>query len=411
MPMAEDRSTFIYAPVILLSFLILHKCIVLALRTKAAIAYGRQCRCIVHCVRMVRRRILGLGVVSVVFVFTTQWLEVRAQISNPFPDTSLSTLEGEAAANLYELGVISGFPDGEFKGALPVNRAQAAKILLNAAGKDIIDLPNNGRFLDVANGQWYTSFVMSAAQYGIINGYPDASFRPDRGINTAEFLKMITLAFDAEKNLSYTYKDVPLNEWFAVYAGLAQRYTLFPLRSAYLAPSAQLSRGDVAVAIYQFLKGKQLLSTSPPPPPPPAASTAPATTSAPPPAPAQPPPPAPVAIPPESTAPPPPPPSFPPPPPPTAPQSNIIEIEADNWSFSPSSITVQQGQSITLRIRGKNGVHGFTVPTLGINQSIAPGQSVDIRFPTNVAGIYDFFCNIPCGSGHGDMRGSIVVNA
>lgn len=391
--------------------LFLRKCILLALVAKAAIAYGRETFLIVHCVRMVRSRTFGSSAVIVLLLCAAHVFEVQAQTSNPFPDTSLSTLEGEAAAHLFELGIISGFPDGEFKGALPVNRAQAAKMLLNAAGKDVFELSNDGRFLDVANGQWYTSFVMSAAQHGIINGYPDASFRPERGINTAEFLKMITLAFDAEKNLSFTYKDVPLNEWFAVYAGLAQKYSLFPLRTAYLAPAAQLSRGDVAVAIYQLLKGKQQISTSPPPPPPPATPPPATTTSAPPPAPAQPPPPAPVAIPPVTTSPPPSPPSFPPPPPPTVPQSSIIEIKADNWSFSPSSITVQQGQSIVLRISGINGVHGFAVPTLGINQSIAPGQSLNITLPTDVAGIFDFYCNIPCGTGHSDMRGQIIISA
>jgi heme/copper-type cytochrome/quinol oxidase subunit 2 len=391
--------------------LFLCKRIWLALGAKAAIAYGRLHFCVVHSVRMGRNHTVGAGALLLFLVFAVHQFTVQAQTVNPFPDTSLSTLEGEAAANLYEMGILNGFPDGEFKGALPVNRAQAAKILLNAAGKQVFELSNQGRFRDIADGQWYTSYVMSAAQHGIINGYPDGSFLPDRGINTVELLKMITLAFDAEQNLPYNYKDVPLNEWFAVYAGLAEKYYLFPLRSAYLAPAAQLSRGDVAVAIYQFLKSKDAIpSTSPPPPAPAPVSSTPATTSAPPPAPAQPPPPAPVAIPPETTSSPPPPPSFAPPPPPPGPQANIIEVKAANWFFSPAAITVQQGQNITLRIQGESGVHGFAIPEFGINQSVAQGQSIDIKIPTNTIGTFDFFCNIPCGTGHSDMQGQIIVN-
>lgn len=361
-------------------------------------------------------RQMSIGAFSILVISAVLRMHAEAQVSNPFPDTSLSTLEGQAAAELFSRGVISGFPDGEFKGALPVNRAQAAKILLNAAGKAVFELPNNGRFFDVYEGQWYTAFVMSAAEHGIIAGYPDGSFRPDRGINTAEFLKMITLAFGTEQNLPYNYKDVPLNEWFARYAGLAEKHRLFPLRTSYLAPAAQLSRADVVIAIYQLLGAGESDTTSTSAPPPVAVAPSPpvVTGPSPAPAPAQPPPPAPVADPPvDPSAPvvPPPPPSFPPPPPPPAvPQALIIDVDIDNWSFSPASITVKQGQQITLRLKGKNGVHGFSAPQLGINQSVGPGQSIDVSLPTDASGTYNFFCNIPCGTGHGDMFGQIVIN-
>lgn len=178
-------------------------------------------------------------------------------IANPFSDTSTSTLEGRAAAYLNQLGVIGGYPDGEFKGSKAVNRAEAAKFLLLAAGITIQDAPNNGRFWDVVDGQWYTKYVMTAASNQVINGYPDGSFGPANKVKTNEFLKMLTLAFKLKTSQPYDYFDVPESEWYAKYAGTAAQYNLFPDRNGgKLYPARELTRKEVAIAIYNYLKAE-----------------------------------------------------------------------------------------------------------------------------------------------------------
>jgi hypothetical protein len=175
---------------------------------------------------------------------------------NPFPDTSLSSLEGRAAAELYRRAVIGGFPDGEFKGDRNVNRAEAAKFLLLARFGTVNDVANSGRFPDVVDGQWYTKFVVTAANKGIISGHPDGTFRPADNVNTAEFLKMLALTFDLQLNLPHSYNDVSSQDWFAKFAGIAQKYDLFPGRTNYLLPGDSLTREEVAVAIYQYLQNR-----------------------------------------------------------------------------------------------------------------------------------------------------------
>lgn len=172
---------------------------------------------------------------------------------NPFPDTDIHTLLGKAAAELYRRAVIGGFPDGEFKGSRLVNRAEAAKFLLLARFGTVADVRNNGQFPDVLDNQWYTKFIVTASQRGIINGYPDGLFRPADAVNTAEFLKMMSLTFGVPLNLPYHYTDVQQGSWYAPYAGIAERYNLFPDRTTQLMPDRQLTRGEVAIAIYQYL--------------------------------------------------------------------------------------------------------------------------------------------------------------
>lgn len=179
---------------------------------------------------------------------------------NPFPDTDMNDVSGKAAAELYRRAVIGGFPDGQFKGDRPVNRAEAAKFLVLARFQSeqsgpnaVVNFTNDGRFPDVLEGQWYTKYVIAAAKKNIIKGNPDGTFRPANTVNTAEFLKMLALTFGLTLNQDYPYMDVKPTDWFAPYAGLAYRYNLFPDRKIALLPGKALTRKEVAVAIYQYL--------------------------------------------------------------------------------------------------------------------------------------------------------------
>jgi hypothetical protein len=171
---------------------------------------------------------------------------------NPFSDTDTETTAGQAALSLYRRGVIGGFPDGEFKGQRLVNRAEAAKFLLLSKDASIEDVANNHRFVDVLDDQWYTKYVMTAQNKGIINGYADGTFRPGNSVNTAEFLKMLSLTFDLPQHLPYTFRDVPSDAWYEPYVGIAQAYDLFPEKLSTLEPGRELTRNEVAIAMFQF---------------------------------------------------------------------------------------------------------------------------------------------------------------
>lgn len=90
-------------------------------------------------------------------------------------------------------------------------------------------------------------------------------------------------------------------------------------------------------------------------------------------------------------------------------KNHMIMVDVDNWSFDPSEITVNQGDKLMLHLQGNEGSHGFTIPELGINQKIDQGSMETVTVPTDKPGTYEFFCNIPCGQGHKDMRGTLVI--
>ncbi|MDA1292962.1 MAG: S-layer homology domain-containing protein, partial [bacterium] len=182
---------------------------------------------------------------------------ITTPIENRFEDVQTGTLEGTAANALASDGVIGGFPDGTFRGDNPVNRAEAAKFLLMARYGLVNDARNDNLFLDVLEGEWYVKYVVQAAEYDIISGYSDRTFRPANTVNTAEFLKMLSKTFGLPQDLSHDYTDVPDGAWFAKYAGAAQVHGLFPGRPiGQLQPEKLLTRGEVAIAIYKLMENQ-----------------------------------------------------------------------------------------------------------------------------------------------------------
>ncbi|MCR2803974.1 S-layer homology domain-containing protein [Paenibacillus soyae] len=53
----------------------------------------------------------------------------------------------------------------------------------NAAGKK--------KFKDVPEGQWYSNYIEWGADTGLVNGFPDGSFQPNKPLTRAEVIKIL----------------------------------------------------------------------------------------------------------------------------------------------------------------------------------------------------------------------------
>jgi cytochrome c oxidase subunit 2 len=86
----------------------------------------------------------------------------------------------------------------------------------------------------------------------------------------------------------------------------------------------------------------------------------------------------------------------------------IIDMDVSNFAFSPSTVHLKKGEKVAIRLHGKEGKHGFGSADLGINVTVDAGQTV-VSIPTDKAGTFAFRCTVPCGPGHMNMQGSIVI--
>ncbi len=96
----------------------------------------------------------------------------------------------------------------------------------------------------------------------------------------------------------------------------------------------------------------------------------------------------------------------------TAPEINSVRqftMTAKQWEFSPDTITVNKGDTVVLSVRSIDVAHGFALPEFGVNEQLEPGKVVEVEFVADKTGTFSFFCSIVCGAGHGDMKGTLVV--
>lgn len=198
------------------------------------------------------RALAGICSISFLLLLVLILNTKTAGLTGQLSDVNQSSYEGQAAFYLQKRGVISGFPDGTFRGDNPVNRVEAAKMLLLAGNYTLSRLDNTDSWPDIQPGAWYEQFALNAVAKDIIAGYPDGTFGPSRTVIRAEFLKMLANTFKMETDLPYHYTDVPPNAWYSTYAGMAEKYNLFLYDESALLPSAPMSREEVAWAIYQM---------------------------------------------------------------------------------------------------------------------------------------------------------------
>jgi cytochrome c oxidase subunit 2 len=90
-------------------------------------------------------------------------------------------------------------------------------------------------------------------------------------------------------------------------------------------------------------------------------------------------------------------------------ETKVITISAKQFEFSPNMIKVKQGDKVTIKATSEDVEHGFALPDFGINLDLQPGQEVTKEFVADKKGTYTFFCSVPCGSGHREMKGTLVV--
>ncbi len=144
---------------------------------------------------------LMLMLVSVILVCAI------SPVFSAYSDVEDNAEYAEGAYRLTDLGIINGY-DGKFDPMSGVTRAQIAKMIVCIMDKE--DTAHNralsSRFPDVPDGHWAVPYINYATSSGILRGYADGTFGPDREVTYAE-LSAILL-----RMLKYSEDDLG-HEW------------------------------------------------------------------------------------------------------------------------------------------------------------------------------------------------------
>lgn len=86
-----------------------------------------------------------------------------------------------------------------------------------------------------------------------------------------------------------------------------------------------------------------------------------------------------------------------------------IHMGVRQWAWDPSEIKVNYGEKVILIMHNADVQHSISIPELNVKAAI-PGEGAIVTFTANKRGTFDFFCAVPCGSGHSKMKGKITVS-
>lgn len=106
-----------------------------------------------------------------------------------FPDVVQDAWYRTEVATLTRMGILTGYPDGLFRGDDTITRAEMAAILARLSEREI---SNEGKtdFPDI-KGHWAEAEIMTIEDFNWIEGYPDGTFLPEAQITRAETVTMV----------------------------------------------------------------------------------------------------------------------------------------------------------------------------------------------------------------------------
>ena len=86
-----------------------------------------------------------------------------------------------------------------------------------------------------------------------------------------------------------------------------------------------------------------------------------------------------------------------------------VEITARRFEFVPSTITLKKGETVTLRVKSEDVIHGLFSRDLKIDTDIDPDETQDLTVTPRKAGRFVAICHHFCGAQHGNMKLTVIV--
>lgn len=122
-------------------------------------------------------------------------------------------------------------------------------------------------YWDIGEGDdthWAYEEIIYMSRVGVVNGYPDGSFRPDNTMTRAEFVKVLAATDGIDSLYTGAYPFTDLREtWYRPYIAWAyQNQIVFGQSATTFAPDSQISRQDMVTLIYRFLSYRHVALTT-----------------------------------------------------------------------------------------------------------------------------------------------------
>jgi len=128
---------------------------------------------------------------------------------NPYYDVLPQDWFNNAISTLTYAGVLNGYPDGNFLPNSDITRAEFAAMAVRFFEGDDEEIEGDA-FPDIRN-HWANAEINLAYAKGLIEGYPDGTFKPDQAITRAEAVTIVNRVLERAPHKDHLLDD--MIEW------------------------------------------------------------------------------------------------------------------------------------------------------------------------------------------------------
>lgn len=157
-----------------------------------------------------------------------------------FSDVPTSYDYYDAVDYLKGQQVVEGYQDGTYKPENTINRAEFVKIVLLSSGEE----PSGSDCFPDVTDQWYAPYVCKAKDLGLVQGYPDGTFKPERPINFVESGKVVS------EGLYVPTDDLNAEAWYHKYVKGLEAEDAIPTSVGTF--DQYINRGEMAEMIWRL---------------------------------------------------------------------------------------------------------------------------------------------------------------
>ncbi|MNN01937.1 Cellulosome-anchoring protein precursor [compost metagenome] len=167
-----------------------------------------------------------------------------------FSTFTIITADGLASVNLQS-AYMNGYTDGTFKPDAKITRAEIAAILARVISNQ--DNTENMAYSDLKSTYWAKDAISKVTKMGLMHGYANGTFGPDRPITRAEMAKIVSLLISTDAVAGTGFTDTP-GHWAEAAilkvqaAGIIRGYNDHSFR-----PDKSLTRAEAVVIMNKVL--------------------------------------------------------------------------------------------------------------------------------------------------------------
>ena len=90
-------------------------------------------------------------------------------------------------------------------------------------------------------------------------------------------------------------------------------------------------------------------------------------------------------------------------------EPRVIEIQAKRFNFTPNVVHLKKGETVTIRLTSADTSHGLLIDELNVDLDAAADRPDSVTVTPAQTGTFHAICDHFCGSGHGGMQMTVVV--